>query len=1041
MAAICRYILGNLEQLLVFNTLTSSSVDILVNQISSFTNLVSEMAVYAAVTSLMGTVHLISQSSLDLQEGNKEHLESLYDKVGSLLEFLDNSDNELQKKVKDLANRVEDEVESEMAVYAAVTSLMGTMHLLSQSSLDPQEGNKKHLKSFNDKVVSLLEILDNSDNELQKKVKDLANEVEDEVESQVLLIMEQKEANERLRKILEQAIKDIANEVEDEVESQALRIMEKEEHIRTEANKRLLIILKQAIGDIDSVKEELIKQRNNNNNSLAGNRSLGGSTSPRSQVSTLEKDMVGHINEQADMRCQLTGHSSQLEVISIAGMGGIGKSTFAKKMFSDPSVVGFFDVRGWITVSKDYSLRKMLISLLQDAIGVNDELDKKPDDELADCLQKSLKRRRYLIVVDDIWSTKAWEDIRQWFPLNNNGSRILLTTRITEVARDASYPKKPFLMRFLYPEESWNLFCQKAFGKSYCPAEFENVGKVIVGNCNGLPLMISVVAGSLSSEKMLRKWHEVSQSVSSLVNLDDYQRCSGVLALSYNHLPSHLKACFLYFGVFKKASEISVEILIRLWMAEGLFKLRGIGELEKEASSLLHDLIDKSLIVACKHSLDGKIKTCKIHDLLHDLCLRESESESLLYVSNPPISDTDVRQHRRWVSFHQKPMQDFFPLPFPTYGKTRSLHFLEVKPYNFSYKLGLDRFKLLRVLDLLGLGLIRFPNGLSNLVSLRYLRAGFISGYLPIYKLQNLQFLSLRDVYKYTPVDLQLPNGTWKMSQLRHLDAAFFYLFPPPKVSGNTYRVLENLQSVHGLRPECCTKEMFEGIKKVKKLGICGESKHFCDKTTCLDNLKYLPELEALRISLYDRDRSDFLHRHPVPCVSSFPPNLKKLTLQGTRLLRSQLTVISKLPKLEVLKLKALKLFGDELKETAWEVSEMGFPKLKFLLIEKKGLKNWTAAADSFPCLERVIIKNCPSLQEIPGGFAESMTLQRIELWGCTSSLVTFATNIQEEQEILGNNILQVYAYDRIRAYWGDVIRQNMVQLQLIEDMALNRRV
>ncbi|KAH0644347.1 hypothetical protein KY284_032231 [Solanum tuberosum] len=903
-----------------------------------------------------------------------------------------------------------------MAAYAAVTSLMGTVHLISQSSLDFLESNKECSKSLYEKVGSLLEFLDNSDNELMKD--------------------------------LQKKVKDLANEVEDEVESQVVRIMEKDKHIQTEANERLRKILEQAIEDIDSVKEELVKQRNKNNNLQAGNHLLGGSTSPRSRVSTLENDMVGHSNEQARVRGELTGHSSLLEVISISGMGGIGKSTFAKKMFSDPSIVGFFDVRGWITVSKDYSLRKMLLSLLQDAIGVNEELDKKPDDELADCLQKSLKGRRYLIVVDDIWSIEAWEDIRQWFPENNNRSRILLTTRIMDVARYASYPKNPFPMRVLDLDESWNLFCQKAFGKNDCPAEFENVGKVIVGNCNGLPLVISVVAGSLSSKRTLDEWNEVAQSVSSLVNLDDYQRCSGVLALSYNHLPSHLKACFLYFGVFKKASEISVENLIRLWMAEGLFKLRGIGELEKEASSLLHDLIDKSLIVACKHSLDGKIKTCKIHDLLHDLCLGELESESLLYVS-----DTDVVQLGRWVSFHQQPTQEFCDLPFPTYDKTRSLHFLEVKSSNFRYELGLDRFKLLRyelgldrfkllrVLDLLGSGLIHFPNGLSNLVSLRYLRAGFICGCLPIYKLQNLQFLSFRNVHKYVPVDHHLPDGTWKMSQLRHLDAAFFCLCSPPKVSGNKYRVLENLQSVHGLRPDCCTKEMFEGIKKVRKLGICGQASHFNDSPKCLDNLRYLPELEALKILSYGHNGSDFLHRLPVPCVGSFPPNLKKLTIQGTHLLWSKLTIISKLPKLEVLQLKKLKLFGDELGETAWEVSEKGFRNLKFLLIEKMDLKCWKATDDSFPCLERIIIKNCCSLQEIPKEFAESMALKRIELWGCTPSLVNFAKEIQEEQESLGNNILQVYAYDTIRAYWGDVIRQNMVQLQLIEDMILNRRV
>uniref|UniRef100_A0A0V0ILP2 Putative ovule protein n=1 Tax=Solanum chacoense TaxID=4108 RepID=A0A0V0ILP2_SOLCH len=396
---------------------------------------------------------------------------------------------------------------------------MGTVHLLSQSSLDLQEGNKQHLESLYDKIGSLLEFLDNSDNELMKD--------------------------------LQKKVKDLANEVEDEVESQVVQIMEKDEHIQTEANERLRKILEQAIEDIDSVNEELRKQRNKNNNSLSRNCSLGGSTSPRSHVSTLENDMVGHSDEQARVRGELTGPSSQLEVISIAGMGGIGKSTFAKKMFSDPSIMGFFYVRGWITVSKDYSLRKMLISLLQDAIGVNEELDKKPDDELADCLKKSLRGRRYLIVVDDIWSIEAWEDIRLWFPEDNNRSRILLTTRITEVARDASSSKNPFQMSFLDPEESWNLFCQKAFGKNGCPAEFENVGKVIAGNCNGLPLMISVVAGSLSSKRTLGEWNEVAQSVTSLVNLDDYQRCSGVLSLSYNHLPSHLEACFLYFGVFK----------------------------------------------------------------------------------------------------------------------------------------------------------------------------------------------------------------------------------------------------------------------------------------------------------------------------------------------------------------------------------------------------------------------------------------------------------------------------------------------------------
>ncbi|XP_059316017.1 putative late blight resistance protein homolog R1A-10 [Lycium ferocissimum] len=596
-----------------------------------------------------------------------------------------------------------------MAAYAAVTSLMGTIHLISQSnSLHLEKDHKEHLESLYEKVSSVLEFLDNSDDEpmkaLQEKVEDLANEVEHEVESQVLLVME------------------------------------KDEQVRTEANERLLKILRQAIQDMDSVKKEFIKLQRRNNNLLAGNRSL----SPRLHVSTLEKDMVGHSNERKHMLDLLTGRSSQLQVISIVGMGGIGKSTFAKNMFSDSSIVGFFDVRGWITVSKDYSIRKMLLSFLQEAIGVNEELDEKEDGELADCLQKSLKRRRYLIVVDDIWSSDAWDDIKLWFPDDSNGSRILLTTRDINVAQYASSPEGLFPMRFLEPEESWNLFCQKAFGKIYCPAEFESVGREVVENCKGLPLMISVVAGSLSRKRTLHEWDEVAQSVSSLVDVDDYQRCSGVLALSYKHLPSHLKACFLYFGVFKKASEIAVEKLILLWMAEGLFELRGIGEWEKVAAKILYDLIGKSLIVVSKHSLDGNIKTCRIHDLLHDLCLREAESENLLYVPDSYISDPEsVIQHRRWVSFHLEEDCFFDSL---TYSKTRSV-FLSGIELGSTIDLGLDHFKLLRVLDLGRLRRSSLPEGLSYLVSLRYLAMWNLNTtkYLPVYKLQNLQTFIMRE--------------------------------------------------------------------------------------------------------------------------------------------------------------------------------------------------------------------------------------------------------------------------------------------------------
>jgi hypothetical protein len=41
---------------------------------------------------------------------------------------------------------------------------------------------------------------------------------------------------------------------------------------------------------------------------------------------------------------------------------------------------------------------------------------------------------RYFVIVDDIWSTQAWELVKSALPENNLNSRIITTTRIINVA-------------------------------------------------------------------------------------------------------------------------------------------------------------------------------------------------------------------------------------------------------------------------------------------------------------------------------------------------------------------------------------------------------------------------------------------------------------------------------------------------------------------------------------------------------------------------------------------------------------------------------
>ncbi|XP_009758245.1 putative late blight resistance protein homolog R1B-16 [Nicotiana sylvestris] len=866
-----------------------------------------------------------------------------------------------------------------MAAYVALTSLMGTIEQLQllQSNLDLLDTHVQSLNLLYEKVDSLHELLDHFDDEqtknLHAKVRHIANEAEDEVESQMKVVME--EQHDRLH--------------------------------QKEALESLFEILQRGIENVDSLKEELIKH-SDNNTSQAGNSSLGDSSSPRLHASTLENDMVGYNIEQENMLSQLTSGSPELEVISVTGMGGIGKSTFAKKLFSHPSILSFFDIRGWITVSENYSYRNMLLGLLKDAnIGKEEDLDKKSDSDLAVCLKQSLMGRRYLIVVDDIWSKNAWDEIRLCLPDDGKRSRVLLTTRDVEVAQYASSPKDPFRMHLLDQEDSWNLFYQKAFVEKDFAIEFEDVGKEVAKNCNGLPLTIAVVAKVLSGKRTLEEWRKVAESVSSLADVDAYQQCSGVLALSYNHLPSYLKGCFLYFGLFPKASEISMEKLIRLWIAEELLKVKGMEGLEEVAASHLNYLIDKSLVIVSERSMDGKIMTCIIHDLVHDFCLKEADSQNLLYIVNTDIDGPlwVIPEGCRWVSQQSWGFLSQRRFPDLAYSKLRSF---SVNHKTLIVDVERCHFKLLRVLDLEKINIFNFPIAIQDLVLLRYL-ALCISrcGQFPISKLLNLQTLIVLSPRIFRKKAYRsLPDGIWKLSQLRHLDCWSMYLDSPQTVSENEVKnlVLENIQTVSELIPSCCTKEIFEAINKVKKLEIAGTTEEFHSETGWETNLKYLIELGALNVTVPTDFVSDRLPCLINPSPGSFPPNIKKLTFSGTCIPWNCMNIFSKLPNLEVLELKDDAFSGDE-----WEITEMGFPKLKCLLLEDLYLRYWTASDDYFQCLERVCIRECRLLQEIPEGFADSVTLQLIELHKCCHPLVTFAKQIQENHEELGNNMLKVY--------------------------------
>ncbi|KAM3376506.1 hypothetical protein P3S68_015221 [Capsicum galapagoense] len=261
------------------------------------------------------------------------------------------------------------------------------------------------------------------------------------------------------------------------------------------------------------------------------------------------KIIVGFKEETNWLIRKLTSGPANLDVISITGMPGSGKTTLAYKVYNDESVCSHFDLRAWCTVDQKYDEKKLLEKLFNQLKG--SDLKFSEDIDVADMLRKQLFGKRYLIVLDDVWDTTTWDDLTRSFPDLEKGSRIILTTRQKEVAFHGKVNTDPLNLRLLSPEECWELIEKRAFGEQSCPDELLDVGKEIAQNCKGLPLVADLIAGVIAVDVMK------------------------VIELSYDHLPHHMKPCFLYHASFPKDTAVHRVMLKMYLRAEGLVEQTG----------------------------------------------------------------------------------------------------------------------------------------------------------------------------------------------------------------------------------------------------------------------------------------------------------------------------------------------------------------------------------------------------------------------------------------------------------------------------------
>ncbi|XP_031131684.1 putative late blight resistance protein homolog R1A-3 [Ipomoea triloba] len=873
----------------------------------------------------------------------------------------------------------------------AVTSLVRTLELeFMQPQLRPIvqdkgliSGNEELIRSLHQKLINLMEQLDDHEQRihgveaikrLETKLRDVAFRVEDEIE---FLIADLYVKNTPLDRI-------------------NLRNFHRPKGKSRPYCHNLHLILQRAIKDINPIEEKLVivKNKYKRVTDLQGTNTSTALDSFQ-HASHYEGIMVGKNDEFKTIKDMLTLHpSKQREVVTIKGMGGIGKTTLARKSYKDSSIRSHFDKRAWVVVSQFYNKRQMLICL-HNSILKQSNAESLTDEELEEQIYRCLKRQKYLVVMDDVWSGESWDDINACFPDDGNGSRVLLTTRLEVVANCVSSGNDfSHQMNLLDHNESWTLFHRKALLEGVSQGvEFEMIGRPIVEKCRGLPLAIVVVGGLFSKLNTLDDWKSVAKALDdSSTTTTIVEVCSKILSLSYNHLPHNFKACFLYLGIFPEDEEIYAKRLARLWGAEGLIKASKNESLEMVGQKHIKELIDRNLILLSEQSSCGtRIKTFKMHDVLHAFCVREAQNESLLHVVNENGTGF-AHKSFRWLSITSSKL-DISRLY--SYPKTcRSM--FEFSTYQIT-KLVPQNFETLRVLyttDVKPKPVV-YPRTvhLFTPIHLRYLSSTIgkplNSKSSNAWNLQTLcEYIPPPLINSNSSFDLNFPHlSYYHCDQINCLDPLEF--------------VHQNLESISELGLFHCTKELFTSIPHVKKVGIVGDgSSSTLDWVRCrIGNLAYLQQLERLKIYVYHGCFS-----YSISGQIARLKNIKKLSFYNTNFLWEEMGVLSKLPRLEVMKMKRWACKGQK-----WGLKEdERFCRLVFLKFDGVDLERWEVNDDNFPKLERLILYDCSRLEEIPSSFEDIQTLKSIKLRRCLLSAVTSAKKIEESQHDYGNTDMVV---------------------------------
>ncbi|KAJ9679021.1 hypothetical protein PVL29_021055 [Vitis rotundifolia] len=735
-----------------------------------------------------------------------------------------------------------------------------------------------------------------------------------------------------------------------------------------------------------------------------------------------------------DLLCKVGPNENSVGVISIVGMGGLGKTTLARLVYNDEMAKNF-ELKAWVCVSDVFDVENITKAILNsvessDAIGSLDfqQVQKKLTDKLTG--------KKFLLILDDVWNKNFgnWDRLRAPLSVGAKGSKVIVTTRNKNVALMMGAAENLHELNPLSEDACWSVFEKHAFEHRNMEdhPNLVSIGRKIVGKCGGLPLAAKALGGLLRSKQREEEWERVSNS-----KIWDFSctECEilPALRLSYHYLPSYLKRCFAYCAMFRNDYEFDSKTLVLLWMAEGLIQQPNADNRTME--DLGNDNFCELLSMSFFQSSGNDESRFVMHDLICDLarvasgeicfCLEDNwESNQQSTISKETRHLSFIRGKfdvlKKFEAFQEfEHLRTFVALP---------IHGTSTESFVTSLVCDhlVPKFRQLRVLSLSGYMIFELPDSIGGLKHLRYLNLSFTQiKLLPdsVTNLYNLQTLILSNCKHLT----RLPSNIGNLISLRHLDVVGCPLQEMPQQIGK----LKKLQTLSDF---IVAKRGFLGIKELKDLSnlrgkICiSKLENVVDVQDARDaNLNTKLNVESLSM-IWSKELVDSHNEDTeMEVLLSLQPhtNLKELRIEYyggrkfpnwmcdpsyTKLVALSLIgcircislpsvgQLTLLKKLVIKKMDGVKSVGLEF-EGQVSLHATPFQCLESLWFEDmKEWEEWCWSTKSFSCLRQLEIKNCPRLiKKLP---THLTSLVKLSIENCPEMMVPLPTDLPSLEEL-----------------------------------------